>query len=127
MGDSKEPDFNSTMGGVMEYYVNKYFDFYKPKLRESLRKLNVYADQELLESYMEQAINNLKDEIAEKFNAIALLVLDNIISGRIAQVRMFEERFVDLLERTLLKDQDTRPAEVTIIIPEFTEPLDDKE
>ena len=118
----------ATMQGIMEFYLSKYFDFYKPKLKKSLRKFNVYSDPELLETYLDQGIDNLKGELSDKFNSIALLILDRVITGRIEELRSFEERFIDLLERTLLKDQNSRPAEVTIIIPDLAGPLDtDKE
>jgi len=74
-----------------------------PEIVRSIQKSHPNVDPDYIQASISQEINKYIDELAFKANSTLMLILEYVISGRIKALRQFEERFADLLERTLMQ------------------------
>lgn len=101
----EEVNIEQQLKGVMEFYVRTYFQVNKEKFLEHARKMNVYGiDPDMVETKAEQYLEYIIEEASSKFHDIAYIVLNALVRLKEGEVRSFELRFLDLMERTLLKD-----------------------
>lgn len=105
-----EPSIVDVGEEIMRIYVTKLLGIRLPQVCKEMQKHNVEMDPE----YMDQRVKNMAmeyvEEAALKFNSIAMLLIDMIAVGRIGELRDFESKFVDLMERTLLKGKGLSPT-----------------
>jgi hypothetical protein len=119
MKTQEERELEIKLKGVMEFYISTYFDYYKSKIKDEVAKHNVYVETDIMEARIDDHINGIVEEVAEKFHTVCTIILDTIASGREQEVREFELLFVDLLKRTLAKrDMEGRGATPIIIVTE---------
>lgn len=106
--EEKAPSTSAVAAEVMRYYVRKVVDLKLPEIRKMVMAANPQIDPEYAGEWVTKEIKQYENELVFKMNMSCMLVLDYLVSGRIDQLRKFETLFVDLLERTLLKDHDAR-------------------
>jgi len=107
----------------MEYYVDQYIKRHSEEIKTEARKTNWFTDPEYFEGQIDSLLASIKDELAAKFNDVCLLVMRLALSGREDELRRFEVLFLDLLERTLLKEVSTNPQIISKMIEEFQRAL----
>lgn len=112
--NSVEPNLVDIGEGIMQFYVAKIVEGRLPAVQKEMMKRNLNADPEYIMQSIKHGAMGFADEAANKFNAIGMLLLDLIIAGRISEVRDFETRFIDLLERTIWKDSGKTPVVINI-------------
>lgn len=100
-----EPNENEVQKAIMEYYVNQYLKRHSEEIKSEVRKSNYFTDPEYFEGQIDQEFLRIKEELVVKFNDVCMLIMKLAYSGRESELRKFEVLFLDLLERTLLKDQ----------------------
>lgn len=88
---------------MMGYYIRQMLALKLPEVKRAVRANNPHIDPELISVKIESAVGGYVEEMAEKFNAVATMIVDRVIAGRMEEVRGFEERLADLIERTLLR------------------------
>jgi hypothetical protein len=113
-----EKELELKLKGVMAFYVQNYFDYYSPKLKEIAYKHNVELENDIMESQIDSYIESMIGEASEKFHSACVLVLDSIIAGRDQKVREFEILYIDLVKRTLIEDMKydkRKPAPIVIV------------
>lgn len=88
----------------MEYYVDQYLKRHSEEIKVEARKSNFFVDPEYFETQVDYEFERIKVELVDKFNDVCLLILRLAYSGRESALRRFEVLFLDLLERTLLKE-----------------------
>lgn len=117
MGD--QPSVDKQLKAVMEFYIRSFFDVKKEKYLEHARKMNVFGlDPDIVEK---QALDYLEikiEEATEKFHSIAFIVLQGVVTLEEEKLRKFELLFIDLLDRTLLKDMDAPVTPLARMIEE---------
>ena len=114
-----QPDLDSKLEGIMEYYVRQFFAANEDKVKEEMHKLNYFLDPDMLEQRIDGYVEDLTKEVSEKFHAIAFLVLTSVVRLEEAKIRNFEVLFIDLVNRTLLegKERDMQPISIVIADP----------
>lgn len=88
---------------LMEFYVRTIIESKLPDIRKVVIQENPHMDSDFIIESVNQEVEKLIPEICHKFNMVALLILDFIIRGDISEIRNFETKFEDLLDRTLLR------------------------
>jgi len=88
---------------LMKFYFDEMFSEKLPELKRRLAAAYPMQDPEYLFSQLEVVMDKVKDSMAEKVHHTCLLMIDFAVAGRIPELKDFEIRFIDLLERTLLK------------------------
>lgn len=112
----EEVELESKLKGVMDFYVTTYFDYYSPKIKEEVAKVNSFIEVGIMEKRIDDRLKEIVEEAADKFHNVALLILDTIATGRETKVREFEILFVDLMKRTLVKDMEKEKVPPPIVI-----------
>lgn len=110
----EEKDMLTKLRGVMDFYVSTYLDYFSSKMKEEVVKYNVDIEDGLMSRMVDDKIEELKEEAAQKFNDICLLILGTIVSGKIKEVKDFEVLFLDLLRRTILRKEMSAPVVMVV-------------
>jgi hypothetical protein len=91
---------------LMEYYIKKIIELKTPEIKKFVIRDNPHVDPEFVAASVVARLDTYSEEMAYKFNSAALLIIDTMLAGRIDEIRDFEVRFTDLLERTILRRYD---------------------
>lgn len=114
MGD--QPSVEKQLKAVMEFYIRSFFDANKKEYLEHARRMNVFGlDPDIVESHANQYLEDMIEETSEKFHTVAYIVLQALVKFKESEIRSFEMRFLDLMERTILKDTKENPQTLVII------------
>ena len=124
---SNSIDLNKQLEGAMEYYVRVFFNANKEEYMKQLRKVNYFLDPEMMELQVKDYIEEKIKEASSKFHTVAFAVLSALVSMDEAGIRKFELLFIDLLERTLLKDIGKSTPQPIVIIAENLDGRESKE
>ena len=112
-----EVDLDKKLEGIMEYYIRSYFQENKEKCLESARKMNFLGlDPDIVDRQAEDYLEMRIEEATGKFHSVAFVILRAMVALEEAKIRKFELLFIDLMERTLLKDADREMQPISIII-----------
>lgn len=108
MEKNKSKQLDAKLQGIMEYYVKQFFDSgYREECKNELSKHNPgFIDPEMLDIQIDQYIDMIASEAADKFHSITSLILSLVASGKEPLVREFEVLFIDLVKRTLVKEKE---------------------
>lgn len=90
----------------MTFYINTVMEAKLPGIRRAVAAGNPTVDPEYVGKLVEAEIKKHVPEMAYKFNLVAIILIDYVMSGQISRIRDFEAKFEDLLDRTLLKGMD---------------------
>jgi hypothetical protein len=124
---SNSIDLNKQLQGAMEYYVRVFFNANKEEYMKQLRKVNLFLDPDMMELQVKDYLEDRIQEASYKFHTIAYTVLSSVVNMDEAGIRKFELLFIDLLERTLLKDIDKSAMQPIVILAENLDGRENKE
>lgn len=118
MPDKKdEPKLIDVGEEIMRFYVTRILEGSLPPIYKEVLKHTPNADPEYVMQRIRSEVMGFSDEAATKFNSIAILLLNCIATNRISELRDFEAKFIDLLERTLLRNRNNK-APIVVNIPD---------
>lgn len=91
---------------LMEYYIRTIIEARLPEIRKMAVSENPHVDSDYIVTLINQEIEKHVPEITEKFNQMAMFLLEFVVRGQFNTLRDFESKFEDLVERTLLRHYD---------------------
>lgn len=101
----------------MRFYVNMYLNSNREELQKVVDQMAPYMDEEYLKIHLNQYLEKIEEELADKFDKVCRLIMSAVMSGKESEVREFEVLFMDLLRRTLLKDVKEKEVNVIVVAP----------
>jgi len=103
MMEKKQPTERERLQAIMEYYVEQYLHPRRELIKKEVQKNNLYADPDFINIQIDSELDRIKNDLMTSFNDVCMFLMDFAFSGREEELRRFEVLFLDLIDRTLLK------------------------